>query len=199
MARKTRLAGAGTSVPNSRSLDRPRPCPIIPAASRSGRRRRFLTKFARCAEGRARGVGYPEQPGSKRRRLLEVLQRHESPDERILHDVLAVDDRSHETRGEGRAMAGCRGRARPVEQTLAVVTSKKICSEIGFSIHRFPNRYRAQPARAEPLLHLRARFQPGSPERAPQECRRGERHPHRPGLEDFPAQSRGRAIQRATT
>jgi hypothetical protein len=43
-------------------------------------------------------VGYPEQPGSKRRRLLQALQRHESPDERVLHDVLAVDDRSHETR-----------------------------------------------------------------------------------------------------
>ena len=27
-----------------------------------------------------------------------ILQRHESPDERVLHDVLAVDDRSHETR-----------------------------------------------------------------------------------------------------
>src|SRR6202047_4412025 len=40
----------------------------------------------------------PEQPGSKRWRLLEILQRHESPDERVLHDVLAVDDRSHETR-----------------------------------------------------------------------------------------------------
>ena len=40
----------------------------------------------------------PEQPGSKRRRLLQILQRHESPDERVLHDVLAVDDRSHETR-----------------------------------------------------------------------------------------------------
>src|ERR1700722_3756875 len=40
----------------------------------------------------------PEQPGSKRWRLLEILQRHESPDERVLHDVLAVDDRSHQTR-----------------------------------------------------------------------------------------------------
>jgi hypothetical protein len=40
----------------------------------------------------------PEQPGSKRRRLLQILQHHESPDERVLHDVLAVDDRSHETR-----------------------------------------------------------------------------------------------------
>jgi hypothetical protein len=38
----------------------------------------------------------PEQPGLKRRRLLQILQRHESPDERVLHDVLAVDDRSHE-------------------------------------------------------------------------------------------------------
>src|SRR6266704_1876757 len=27
-----------------------------------------------------------------------MLQRHESPDQRILHDVLAVDDRSHQTR-----------------------------------------------------------------------------------------------------
>src|SRR5260370_2049110 len=47
-------------------------------------------------------MGDPEQPGSKRRRLLQalflkLLQRHESPDERVLHDVLAVDDRSHET------------------------------------------------------------------------------------------------------
>jgi hypothetical protein len=45
----------------------------------------------------------PEQPGSKRRHLLQalqlkVLQRHQSPGERVLHDVLAVDDRSHETR-----------------------------------------------------------------------------------------------------
>src|SRR3984957_2369884 len=38
----------------------------------------------------------PEQPGPKWRRLLQILQRHESPDERVLHDVLAVDDRSHE-------------------------------------------------------------------------------------------------------
>ena len=43
-------------------------------------------------------MGDPEQPGSKRRRLLQVLQRRESPNERVLHDVLAVDDRSHETR-----------------------------------------------------------------------------------------------------
>src|SRR6202011_6022110 len=48
-------------------------------------------------------VGDPEQPWSKRRRLLQalflkLLQRHESADERVLHDVLAVDDRSHETR-----------------------------------------------------------------------------------------------------
>jgi hypothetical protein len=40
-------------------------------------------------------MGNPE-PGSKRRRFLQILQRHESPDERVLHDVLAVDDRSHE-------------------------------------------------------------------------------------------------------
>src|ERR1700722_5957702 len=40
----------------------------------------------------------PEQPRSKRRRLLQILQRHESADERVLYDVLAVDDRSHETR-----------------------------------------------------------------------------------------------------
>jgi hypothetical protein len=38
----------------------------------------------------------PEQPGSKRRRLLQIFQRHESPDKRVLHDVLAVDDGSHE-------------------------------------------------------------------------------------------------------
>ena len=38
----------------------------------------------------------PEKPRSKRRRLLQIFQRHESPDERVLHDVLAVDDRSHE-------------------------------------------------------------------------------------------------------
>src|SRR4029077_20277246 len=37
-----------------------------------------------------------EKPGSKLRRLVQILQRHESPDERVLHDVLAVDDRSHE-------------------------------------------------------------------------------------------------------
>jgi hypothetical protein len=37
-----------------------------------------------------------EKPRSKRRRLLKILQRHERSDERILHDVLAVDDRSHE-------------------------------------------------------------------------------------------------------
>ena len=37
-----------------------------------------------------------EQPWSKLRRLLQIFQRHESPDERVLHDVLAVDDRSHE-------------------------------------------------------------------------------------------------------
>ncbi len=43
-------------------------------------------------------MGDPEQPGSKRRHLLHLLQRHESPGERVLHDVLAVDDRSHETR-----------------------------------------------------------------------------------------------------
>ena len=39
-----------------------------------------------------------EQPGSKLRRLVQILQRHESPDECVLHDVLAVDDRSHEAR-----------------------------------------------------------------------------------------------------
>src|SRR5277367_3919754 len=39
-----------------------------------------------------------EQPGSKRRSFLKIFQRHESADERVLHDVLAVDDRSHETR-----------------------------------------------------------------------------------------------------
>ena len=38
----------------------------------------------------------PEQPGSKRRLLLQIFQRHKSPHERVLHDVLAVDDRSHE-------------------------------------------------------------------------------------------------------
>ena len=41
-------------------------------------------------------MGDPEQPGSKRRRLLQILQRHESPEQSVLHDVLAVDDRSHE-------------------------------------------------------------------------------------------------------
>src|ERR1700676_4987961 len=40
----------------------------------------------------------PEQPGSKRRHLLHIPERREPPDERVLHDVLAVDDRSHETR-----------------------------------------------------------------------------------------------------
>jgi hypothetical protein len=33
----------------------------------------------------------PEQPGSKRWRLLQILQRHECPNERVLHDVLAVE------------------------------------------------------------------------------------------------------------
>ena len=32
-----------------------------------------------------------EQPGSKRRRLLQIFHRHESTDERVLHDVLAID------------------------------------------------------------------------------------------------------------
>jgi hypothetical protein len=40
----------------------------------------------------------PEQPGSKRRHLLHLLQRHKGPGECVLHDILAVDDRSHETR-----------------------------------------------------------------------------------------------------
>jgi hypothetical protein len=48
-----------------------------------------------CAEGRARGY---EQSGTARvEATAAFLQRHESPDERVLHDVLAVDDRPHET------------------------------------------------------------------------------------------------------
>jgi hypothetical protein len=59
----------------------------------------------------------PEQPGSKRRLLVQILQRHESPDERVLYDVLAVDDRSHETRAVtvqiGPQLAGQREELRP--------------------------------------------------------------------------------------
>ena len=40
-----------------------------------------------------------EQPGPKRRRLpSKLVQRHEGPGERVLHDILAVDDRSHQAR-----------------------------------------------------------------------------------------------------
>ena len=42
-------------------------------------------------------VGDAEQPGTQWRRLLLVLQCHECPDQCVLHDVLALDDRSHET------------------------------------------------------------------------------------------------------
>src|SRR5260370_4512190 len=41
-------------------------------------------------------VGNPEQPRAKQGCLLEVMQRYESPRECILHDILTVDDRSHE-------------------------------------------------------------------------------------------------------
>jgi hypothetical protein len=34
----------------------------------------------------------PEQPRSKRRSFLKIFQRHESLDECVLNDVLAVDD-----------------------------------------------------------------------------------------------------------
>jgi hypothetical protein len=40
----------------------------------------------------------PEQPRSKRRRLVQLVQGEEGPHKRILHDVLAVDDRSHQPR-----------------------------------------------------------------------------------------------------
>src|SRR5260221_10866595 len=48
-------------------------------------------------------MGDPEQPRSKRRRLLQalllkLLQRHEGADQRVLNHVLSVDNRSHETR-----------------------------------------------------------------------------------------------------
>ena len=43
-------------------------------------------------------MGDPEQPGPKRRRLVQVLQSRDGPQERVLHDVLAVDYRPHETR-----------------------------------------------------------------------------------------------------
>jgi hypothetical protein len=58
-------------------------------------------------------MGYPKQPGSKRRLLLHVFQlkvfqlkvfplnvtqRSKGPDHCVLHDVLAVDHRSHQTR-----------------------------------------------------------------------------------------------------
>src|SRR5258708_28551588 len=59
----------------------------------------------------------PEQPGSKLRRLLQVLQSHKSPGERVLHDILAVDHRSQETRAIavqlGPQLAGLREEPRP--------------------------------------------------------------------------------------
>src|SRR5260370_42010187 len=62
-------------------------------------------------------MGDPKQPGSKRRHLLQILQRHESPDQRVLHDVLAVDDRSHQTRAVavqlGPQFVGQREKLRP--------------------------------------------------------------------------------------
>jgi hypothetical protein len=38
----------------------------------------------------------PEQPGSKWRHILEVLQGHESTEESVLYYVLTVDDGSHQ-------------------------------------------------------------------------------------------------------
>src|SRR4030095_5559853 len=70
----------------------------------------------------------PEQPGSKRRRLFQILQRHGSPEQRVLQDILAVDHRSHQTRAIavqfGLQLAGQREQLR-----LAVAAQRRpICT-----------------------------------------------------------------------
>ena len=43
-------------------------------------------------------VGDPEQPGAKRRGLLQLVEGDEGPGEGVLHHILALDHRAHQAR-----------------------------------------------------------------------------------------------------
>src|SRR5258706_4958701 len=72
-------------------------------ASRIDDLQRSLNRFARSnpptsdqVEGTV--VGDAEEPGPKRCVLVQVGQRHERTNKRVLHDVLAIDDGPHQAR-----------------------------------------------------------------------------------------------------
>src|SRR5258708_1050112 len=115
----------------------------------------------------------PEQPGSKLRRLLQVLQSHKSPGERVLHDILAVDHRSQETRAIavqlGPQLAGLRAEPRPavavrrgLSRPQAPAPSSIVTPPAPDSPKAKPPPSARPPRTATPLCRLSPAFRPSA-------------------------------------